>query len=88
VLAKNNITRIIGAFHAWKDEDRFSRVVEMEEIEENDFNLNIARYVDTLEPEEPIDIPAALASLKIAEKARDEAAARMDTLLSEIGYVS
>lgn len=86
VLSNDNITRILGAFHAWKDEERFSRVVEIEEIEENDFNLNIARYVDTLEPEEPIDIPTALASLKKAEVARDEAAARMDALLTEMGY--
>jgi type I restriction enzyme M protein len=63
------------------------RVVDMEEIKENDFNLNISRYIDTLEPEKPIDVKAELEKLWAAEKARDEAVARMNTLLKEMGYV-
>ncbi|KZD08748.1 type I restriction-modification system subunit M [Oceanibaculum pacificum] len=87
ILGEGNITRIVAAFKAWKDEDRFCRVVDMKEIEENDFNLNISRYIDTLEPEKPIDVQAELAKLWDAEKARDEAAARMNALLREMGYV-
>ena len=86
-LSEANITRIVDAFKAWKDEDRFCRVVDMQEIEENDFNLNISRYIDTLEPEKPIDVKAELDKLWAAEKARDEAAARMNALLKEMGYV-
>lgn len=87
ILGEGNITRIVDAFRAWKDEDRFCRVVDMKEIEENDFNLNISRYIDTLEPEKPIDVKAELEKLWAAEKARDEAAARMNALLQEMGYV-
>lgn len=87
ILGEGNITRIVDAFRAWKDEDRFCRVVDMKEIEENDFNLNISRYIDTLEPEKPIDVKAELEKLWAAEKARDEAAARMNALLKEMGYV-
>ena len=36
--------------------DRFTHIADFAEIEENDFNLNIPRYVDTFEEEEPIDI--------------------------------
>lgn len=86
VLGEANITRIVDAFRAWKDQDRLSRVVDMKEIEENDFNLNISRYIDTLEPEKPIDVKAELANLWAAEKARDEAVARMNALLKEMGY--
>lgn len=67
--------------------DRFMRVVDIKEIAENDFNLNISRYIDTLEPEKPVDVQAELAKLWKAEKARDEAAARMNSLLKEMGYV-
>lgn len=67
--------------------NRFMRVVDLKEIEENDFNLNISRYIDTLEPEKPIDVQAELAKLWDAEKARDEAASRMNALLKEMGYV-
>ncbi len=87
ILGEGNITRIVNAFNAWKDEDRFCRIVDMKEIEENDFNLNISRYIDTLEPEKPIDVQAELAKLWDAETARDEAAARMNALLKEMGYV-
>lgn len=86
ILTEANIRRIVNAFHAWTDEDRFCRVVPIAEIAENDFNLNISRYIDTLEPEEPIDVAAVLAQLRSAEAKRDEAAARMDTLLREMGY--
>jgi type I restriction enzyme M protein len=87
ILGERNISRIVDAFRAWQDEDRFCRVVDHKEIEDNDFNLNISRYIDTLEPEKPIDVRAELEKLWAAEKARDEAAARMNALLKEMGYV-
>jgi type I restriction enzyme M protein len=87
IMVDSNITRIVEAFRAWKDEDRFCRVVETKEIEENDFNLNISRYIDTLEPEKPIDVKAELEKLWKAEQLRDEAATRMNALLKEMGYV-
>ena len=86
ILGEASITRLVDAFRAWTDEDRFCRVIDFEEIKENEFNLNISRYIDTLEPEEPIDVQAELAKLWAAEKARDEAAARMNALLKELGY--
>ncbi|KPF57190.1 class I SAM-dependent DNA methyltransferase [Rhizobium sp. AAP116] len=87
ILGEGDISDIREAFHAWRDEDRFCRVVDMKEIEENDFNLNISRYIDTLEPEKPIDVKVELGKLWAAEQARDEAAARMNALLKEMGYV-
>ena len=86
ILGEPNITRLVNAFRAWTDEDRFCRVVDLTEIKENDFNLNISRYIDTLEPEKPIDIQAELQKLWSAEKARDDAVARMNALLKEMGY--
>jgi type I restriction enzyme M protein len=44
--------------------EKYLRVVEMEEIEQNDFNLNISRYIDTSEPEEIIDVKSVLKSLE------------------------
>ena len=52
----------------------------------NDFNLNISRYVDTTEPVEVISVEDALAQLRDAERRRDEAVAKMDELLAELGY--
>ena len=53
----------------------------------NDFNLNISRYVDTTEPVEVMSVEDALAQLRDAERRRDEAVAKMDELLAELGYV-
>lgn len=87
VLGQGNIKTIVDTFRNWTETERFSRIVPMEEVEENDFNLNISRYIDTLEPEEPIDVKAELEKLWAAEKARDEAEDRMNSLLKEMGYV-
>ena len=59
---------------------------DLEEIRANDFNLNISRYVDTTELVEPMSVEDALALLRDAERRRDEAVAKMDALLAELGY--
>ena len=61
-------------------------MADLAEIEGNDFNLNISRYVDTTEPVETLSVAEALAQLREAERRRDEATVRMDVLLAELGY--
>ena len=58
----------------------------MKEIQDNDFNLNISRYVDTTEPVEVMSVEDALAQLREAERKRDDAVAKMNGLLSELGF--
>jgi len=58
--------------------------VDVSEVIENDNNLNIPRYVDTFEPEEPIDVAEALKELDAAEKARADAETRLRELLRGI----
>lgn len=65
---------------------KHARVVDVSEIEENEHNLNIPRYVDTFEPEEPIDVNDALTELITAEGARDEAMRSLRDKLREVGY--
>ena len=57
-LEEEHLTKIINAYKNRKDIDKFCHVATMEEIEANDFNLNIPRYVDTSEKEEEIDLTA------------------------------
>ena len=52
---------------------KHARVVDMDEVEENEFNLNVPRYVDTFEPEPRMDVMEALSQLRDAETARMEA---------------
>ena len=86
-IDKEHIARIVEAYTAFEDVDRFARVADLEEMRANDFNLNISRYVDTTEPVEVISVEDALAQLRDAERRRDEAVAKMDELLAELGYV-
>jgi len=67
--------------------ERFASVVEMTEIaDENDYNLNISRYVDSAEPPPELDVAEELARLREVEKKRNEAEKQMDKLLAEIGF--
>lgn len=65
---------------------KHARVVDVSEVIENEYNLNIPRYVDTFEPEEPIDVAVALKALDAAEAARREAESRLRDLLKGVGY--
>lgn len=85
-LGDKHARRIIDAFHAYQDEDLYCRVVDMAEIEENDWNLNITRYVDTTPPPEPINVKEALAELRVLEEKRKAAEEHMNKLLQEMGY--
>lgn len=85
-LREEDVKKIAATAHYFKDVERYARVVPVEEIENNDFNLNISRYVDTAEVEEKVDVSSAVAQLREAERARDEARATMDRFLAELGY--
>ncbi|WP_099225380.1 type I restriction-modification system subunit M [Listeria costaricensis] len=55
-LSEANIDKIITTFKAREDVEKYAHLATLEEIKENDYNLNIPRYVDTFEEEEPIDL--------------------------------
>ena len=81
-----HIARIAGAYQAFEDVERFAHVADLDEIQSNDFNLNISRYVDTTEAVSVMSVEDALARLREAERKREEAVSRMDELLAELGY--
>ncbi len=59
-LREEDIQHILSVYDSFVDEKRYSRVVDMDEIRENDYNLNIRRYADTSPPQEPFDVRAIL----------------------------
>lgn len=86
ILADNNIGRIIGVANQWEEIEGFSRVISLDEIRKNDFNLNVTLYVSPQKEVDEIDIPATWATIQDVEKelrAIDEKIARH---LNEIGY--
>jgi type I restriction enzyme M protein len=67
-------------------EDKYAYVATLNEIEENDYNLNIPRYVDTFEEEEEVDIQAVQQEIDSLEKELEEVQAKMKVYLKELGY--
>jgi type I restriction enzyme M protein len=65
---------------------KHARVVSIEEVEENEFNLNIPRYVDTFEPEPRVEVVDALQALNDAETAVRVAETELRNLLKAVGY--
>ncbi|MDC0481898.1 type I restriction-modification system subunit M [Gammaproteobacteria bacterium] len=59
-LREKDIQRILSTFDGYEDEKRYAKVVSIEEIGENDYNLNIRRYADTSPPPEQFDVRAIL----------------------------
>ena len=67
VLRNEHIDRIMEVYSERKEEDKFSFIASKETIVENEFNLNIPRYVDTFEEEEPVDLEEASNKLQSIE---------------------
>ncbi|MCI0684752.1 MAG: N-6 DNA methylase [Gemmataceae bacterium] len=84
-LTEEHIGKIIDTYQHRKEEPRYSRRVEMTEIEKNDFNLNISRYVSTAEAEEDIDLAATHGELVKFEKGIQAARDRHNKYLKELG---
>lgn len=80
-----HIEKIIDTYQFRKEEPRYSRRVSMEEIEKNDFNLNISRYVSTAEAEEEIDLATVHADLVSAEQKIAKAKKCHNQYLAELG---
>lgn len=63
-LTDENVEKIVDTFVNRETIDKYSYVASMDEIRENDYNLNIPRYVDTFEEEEPVDLEAVSARIR------------------------
>lgn len=85
-LGDGHIDEIFKAYKKRKTIDKFAYLATFEEIQENDFNLNIPRYVDTFEEEEPVDIKATQKEIKRIKKDIAKVEDEMVAYLAEIGY--
>jgi len=87
-LSDDNIRKIVGTYAARADVDKYAHLATPEEITENDFNLNIPRYVDTFEEEEEIDLVAVRAERKQLKERLTSLEKEMEGYLQELGYGS
>ncbi|MDS0261889.1 type I restriction-modification system subunit M [Haloarcula sp. S1CR25-12] len=85
-LTEEGLDHIVENFRSWTTEERVSRTVELDEIRENDYNLNIALYVDTTESKEDIDVESELAKLQELQAERDEIGETMMEHMEALKY--
>jgi len=86
VLRPRDIDRIVSTYQNFVAMDKYSHVASLKEVEENDYNLNIPRYVDTFEEEEPVDIAAVQKNIVELEEELVGIREEMNKHLKELGY--
>ena len=86
-LRPEHIQKIVDTYRNRTEIEKYSHLASLEEIKENDYNLNIPRYVDTFEEEEEIDIKAVMAEIKELEAKRADLDAQIEVYLKELGIV-
>lgn len=84
-LLPEHIQKIVDTYQNRDEEDRYSRRVSMEEIEQNEFNLNISRYISITEPEKVIDLKVVHGELVDIEKEIVSAKKKHNDFLKELG---
>jgi type I restriction enzyme M protein len=86
-LLPEHIDKIIDTYQFRRPEERYSRIVDMEEIESNGYNLNISRYISTAITEEEIDLAVVNSSLVEVKEKIDESIKKHNEFLNELGLL-
>jgi type I restriction enzyme M protein len=85
-LRSEDIEKIVSAFREYKTVKKYCRPVSLNEIRENDCNLNITRYIDTVEEEEIVDIQKTIDELKELKKEYRKVEDKVFNYLKELNY--
>ena len=80
-----HVAKVLNAVKKRRDVEKFCRVVQPEEIEENDYNLNITRYVSTAEPEPVVDLGKTHKAIVEADEDIRKMTAKHNEYLEELG---
>ena len=85
-LRKIDIQKIVSAFEGYRDIEKFARVIDIKELEENEYNLNVRRFVESGEDEEVVDVKTVWSELKDIEKEREVVDKKVEGYLKELKY--
>lgn len=85
-LRKKDIDKIVSVYDGYKDVEKYARVVNLRELEENEFNLNVRRYVENGDEEEQIDVSAVWKELEVAEKEHGKTHKKVEKFIKELKY--
>lgn len=85
MLTDEHVEKILKTYEKREEIEKFSHLATMEEIAENDYNLNIPRYVDTFEEEEEIDLEAVVNEIGALDKEIESVDAEIKRYCDELG---
>lgn len=85
-LRPQDINKIVKGYDGYSDIEKYARVVDIKEIAENGYNLNISQYIDSSEDKESINVKTVWTELKFLEKERESINKKLDGFLSELNY--
>lgn len=85
-LTEENIAKIVETYRARESVDKYAYLATLQEVKDNDYNLNIPRYVDTFEEEQEIDLAAVRAEREQLKTQLAELEVQMAKYLEELGY--
>jgi len=85
-LRRQDIDKIVKAYDGFSNIEKFARAVDLKEIEEKGFNLNVRQYIDSSVQEVAIDVKAVWRELSGLEKERDTIDKKVEGFLKELGY--
>ncbi|WP_274851984.1 type I restriction-modification system subunit M [Serratia marcescens] len=85
-LSTDNIAKIVKTYRDGDNVDKYAYLASLQEIRDNDYNLNIPRYVDTFEAEEEIDLMAVRAERQQLQTQLADLEVEMAKYLEELGY--
>lgn len=87
MLREEHINKIVETYRNRTSVEKYSHLATLQEVADNDYNLNIPRYVDTFEAEEEIDIQAVMQKIKSLEAKRAALDKEIDVYFNELGLV-
>ena len=87
MLREEHINKIVETYRNRTVIEKYSHLATLQEVADNDYNLNIPRYVDTFEAEEEIDIQAVMQEIKSLEAKRAELDKEIDVYFKELGLI-
>ncbi len=85
ILREEDIDKIVDAYTNRSEIHKYTHLATLEEIKENGYNLNIPRYVDTFEEEEPVSIDEVKRNIECDKRRAAEAEAKLAPFLKELG---
>lgn len=84
-LKDEDVEKIVTTYKNREEIEKFSHIATMEEIEENEYNLNIPRYVDTFEEEEPVDLDEVVREIREINRKTKEIDKEIKKCCDELG---